>query len=73
MEIEVKMNDRNEKPIEIGDHVELFDWGQQPNCLGIVEVIWDADEGRVSCNPCIVEDAHDFWTKALPRSCKVQI
>lgn len=74
MKIETTMKDRDGRDIEIGDSVELFDWGHTSSgngSLGIVKVIWDVDEGRVSCEPCIVEDAYDFWTKALPRSRKV--
>ncbi len=70
MKIEVLMKDKDGNPIEIGDKVELFNWGREERSLGIVEIIWDIDEGRVSCSPTIVEDSYDFWTKALPRSRK---
>ncbi len=71
MKIEAKMNDRNGIPLNIGDTVELFNWGSGFQSLGMVKLYWDSDEGRVNCNPCIVEDAYDFWTKALPRCQKV--
>ncbi len=73
MKIDVKMNDRDGKPLEIGDSVELFDWGHglAVSSLGTAKIIWDYDEGRVSCDPMIVENSYDFWTKALPRSRKL--
>jgi len=72
MQIEARMNDRNGTPLNIGDKVELFNWGfRDKESLGIVTLCWDIDEGRVNCDPCIVGDAYDFWTKALPRSQKV--
>jgi len=60
------------KRLEIGDLVELYNWGAGGESLGIVELVWDVDEGRVSCVPLIVEDAYDFWTKALPRCVKIK-
>ncbi len=59
------------KSLEIGDLVELYDWGAERKSLGIVELVWDVDEGRVSCFPLIIEDAYDFWTKALPCCVKI--
>ena len=74
MKIEVTVADKNGVPLEIGDKVEIFDWGVKPNTgpLGVVELIWDEDEGRVSCEPLLVEDAHDFWSKVLPGCVKVE-
>jgi hypothetical protein len=76
MKIEVEIKDRDGNPIEIGDSVELFDWdgedrlGVRP--LGVVvEVVWDNVEGRVSSIPDPVQDAYEFWSKALPRCRKV--
>lgn len=71
MKIDIEKKDRTGTPLEIGDKVELYDWGRTPNLIGIVEIVWDVDEGRVSCDPTLVEDAYDFWTKALPRCRKV--
>ncbi len=71
MKIEVKMKDKDGYDLEIGDKVELFDWGKVKKSLGIVEIIWDVDEGRVSSYPLIVEDNYDFWTKCLPQSKKI--
>lgn len=76
MKIEIQKTDRFGNSLEIGDQVELFDWGapshgQKP--LGVVTLVWDEDEGRVSCNPVLVEDPHDFWTKALPNCVKILI
>ena len=73
MNINVDITDRNGFPISIGDTVELFDWGGDNKSLGIVTVSWDSSEGRVSCTPNIVDDAYDFFTKALPRSVKIGI
>jgi len=72
MKIEIEKTDRFGKPLEIGDTVELFDWGVGGDqlSLGVVTLIWDVDDGRVSCDPMVVEDAYDFWTKALPRCVK---
>jgi hypothetical protein len=68
MQIEVKVNDRNGVPLKIGDLVELH-FGTR--VLGVAKLCWDEGEGRLSSFPCIVEDAHDFFTKVLPRSVKV--
>lgn len=71
MKIEVEIKDRDGNPIEIGDSVELFDWGGVGRSLGVVEIVWDSTEGRVSSIPDPVQDACDFWSKALPRCRKV--
>lgn len=71
MKIEVEIKDRDGNPIEIGDSVELFDWGGVGRSLGVVEIVWDSTEGRVSSIPDPVQDAYDFWSKALPRCRKV--
>jgi hypothetical protein len=73
MNINVDITDRNGSPINMGDSVELFDWGGAHNSLGIVTVVWDSSEGRISSTPNIVDDAYDFFTKALPRSIKIGI
>ena len=76
MKIEIKKTDRFGKPLEIGDTVELFDWGSTAVCqqsLGTATLTWDSHEGRVSSDPVIVEDAYDFWTKALPRCVKANV
>ena len=67
MKILINKTDKNGNELNIGDIVTLFDWGGDGKQLGIVELIWDDDEGRISSTPCIVEDAYDFWCKALPR------
>jgi len=41
MQINVKINDRNGSPIEIGDSVELFDWGRSEKSIGVVEIVWE--------------------------------
>lgn len=71
MNIQVEVKDRNGNKIHIGDFIEIFDWAKSAKSLGIAQVIFDEDEGRVSCWPVLVEDSYDFWTKALPRSRKV--
>jgi hypothetical protein len=71
MKIKICIKDAYNKEINIGDKVELFDWGKSGKLLGIVTVIWDTNEGRISCHPCIVEDPYDFVTKALPRCRKL--
>ncbi len=71
MIIDVPVTDRNGTPLRLGDKIELFDWGADPaRSLGVVTLCWDEDEGRITCYPLAVEDAYDFWTKALPRSVK---
>lgn len=75
MVIKVDLKDRNGATLELGDMVELFDWSfyhrTEPVSLGIAELRSDKSEGRLSCNPTIVEDAYDFYTKALPICVKV--
>ena len=76
MKIEIQKTDRFGNSLEIGDLVELFDWGAPPHGhkpLGVVTLVWDEDDGRVSCDPLLVEDPHDFWTKALPNCVKILI
>lgn len=72
LQISVEMTDRNGADIALGDVIELFDWGRNPRSLGTATLIWDDDEGRVSTEPVIVEDAYDFWCKALPRCQKIK-
>ena len=74
MKIEIQKMDRLGNSLEIGDQVELFDWGAQSHRqkqLGVVTLVWDEDDGRVSCDPVLVEDPNDFWTKALPNCVKI--
>jgi hypothetical protein len=73
MKIDVVIEDRDGTPLEIGDTVELFDWVCVKVSLGTTVISWDPDEGRVSCLPCLIDDANDFWTKALPRCRKVNV
>ena len=74
---DLKKKDRNGETLRIGDVVELYDWtesqnGEPPEMLGVVTLIWDDVEGRVSCSPCLVDDPYDFWQKALPHCKKVR-
>lgn len=69
MQISVTVMDRDGNELNIGDMIQLYDWDGTNKALGFGTIIWDADEGRINTEPCIVEDAHDFWTKAIPR-CK---
>jgi hypothetical protein len=71
MKIEIEVKDRDGNDINIGDKVEIYDWGVRKTPMGIVEIIWDVDTGSVSCQPQIVDDPYDFWSKALPRSRKI--
>lgn len=65
MTINVLAQDRNHNNLEIGDTVELFDWGSGIS-LGIVTICFDFKKGCISSDPCIVDDTYDFWTKCLP-------
>jgi hypothetical protein len=71
MKLDIKVTDKDKNPIEIGDSVELFDWGTCKKSLGFVKIVWCASEGRISSDPCLVEDPYDFFTKALPNCRKV--
>lgn len=71
MNIQIDKKDREGNQLEIGDKVELFDWGDKYESLGVAELVWDNDDGRVSCDPQMNIDAYDFWTKAIPRCRKV--
>ena len=73
MNIVVNKSDRNGQSLNIGDTVDLYDWGGGNNKLATVVLIFDDVEGRVSTEPCIVEDPYDFWTKALPRCEKINL
>jgi hypothetical protein len=69
MNIEFVITDRHGANLEIGDCIEIFNWGKEGESLGQAQLIWDEDEGRVSTTPCIIDDAYDFWKKAIP-NCK---
>ena len=71
MKLDIQVKDSNGFDLHLGDYVELVDWGKGESSLGITEIIWDDKEGRISCRPLLIEDAYDFFTKALPRSRKV--
>lgn len=71
MKIETPVFDRNGTPLEIGDTLDIYDWGGKCEKIGTAVLSFDEDEGRISTIPVVVEDAYDFWTKALPRSIKV--
>ena len=73
MNIVVNKSDRNGQSLNIGDTVDLYDWGGGNNKLATVVLIFDDVEGRVSTEPCIVEDPYDFWTKALSRCEKINL
>ena len=73
MNIVVNKSDRNGQSLNIGDTVDLYDWGGGNNKLATVVLIFDDVEGRVPTEPCIVEDPYDFWTKALPRCEKINL
>lgn len=73
MFIDFDVRDKNGVPINIGDTVELFDWGGDHKSLGKTVIAWDSSEGRLSCTPNIVDDAYDFFSKALPRCIKIDI
>lgn len=72
MQLTINLTDKDNYPIDIGDSVRLFDWGNDKKLLGITQIVWDSNEGRISCNPCLVEDPYDFFTKALPNCRKYQ-
>jgi hypothetical protein len=72
MKILTEITDRNGVSLELGDVVDLLNWGVEGESLGLTQIIWDVDQGRVSCDPLLVEDPYDFWTKALPRCKKVK-
>lgn len=71
MRIETKMKDKNGIELNIGDTINLYDWGGSHSKIGTCVIVFDESEGRVSTEPCLIEDAYDFWSKALPRSEKV--
>ncbi len=67
------LKDRDGKEISFGDIIELFDWGrlkENQQTMGYTKIVFDTDEGRISTEPCLVEDAYDFFTKCLP-NCKL--
>lgn len=67
LHIQMQLYDRDGLPIELGDWVELFDWGASKKSLGLTKITWDHSSGRVRGEPDIVEDPYDFFSKALPR------
>ena len=69
MIIELNITDKDGDELNIGDKIELYDWGVSRDFLGIGELIFCSDEGRLTTKPEIVEDAYDFYTKAL-KYCK---
>ena len=71
MNININLKDRNGNNLELGDEIELYDWGRDAKFLGKAILEWDATEGRISCDPPIVADAYDFFSKAIPRCQKV--
>jgi len=71
MNININLKDRNGNNLELGDEIELYDWGRDAKFLGKAILEWDATEGRISCDPPIVGDAYDFFSKAIPRCQKV--
>ena len=71
MQINIQKKDRNGTELNIGDTIDLYDWGANGEKLATVKIVFDQDEGRVTTEPCIIDDGYDFWTKALPRSEKV--
>jgi len=72
MNIDIVKTDRNGTNLEIGDFVDLYDWGKDHTLIGRVQLEFDEDEGCVTCNPCMIADQYDFWTKALPNCEKVE-
>lgn len=70
MNLSIELRDSNGTHLKLGDVIELFDWGGKQESIGRATLCWDADEGRISTEPRLVEDPHDFWRKAMPR-CKL--
>ena len=73
MVIEVNKTDRNGNSLNIGDTIDIYDWGKEPVKIATVTLIFDDVEGRISSEPCVVNDAYDFWTMALPRCQKINL
>jgi len=71
MKINIDLKDRDGNNLELGDEIELYDWGRNATFLGKATLEWDADEGRISCDPRIIEDAYDFISYAIPRCRKI--
>ena len=72
MNINLSIKDKDGLELNIGDCVKLYNWGCDKNGLiGEVTIIFDETEGRISCEPLLVQDAYDFISKALPRCEKI--
>ena len=71
MDINITKKDRNGNDLQLGDTVDVYDWGGEGTKIGTAKLTWCNDKGRVCLEPNLVEDPYDLWTKALPRSEKV--
>jgi hypothetical protein len=71
MNINVEIKDRNGAFLEIGDYVDIYDWGRPYDLIGRAEIYFDTDEGCIALNPQLIEDNYNLVSKALPRSVKV--
>lgn len=73
MQLSVDMKDRDGNDLKIGDLIHMYDWGGSHDSIGTAQIVWNSDEGRISTEPCLVEDPYDFWTKAIPRCTKINL
>jgi hypothetical protein len=74
MQVNINVVDCNGNELEIGDFVDLYDWGYNSSnkLLGRVEIIFDDTTGTITCEPDLINDNYDFWSKALPKCKKVE-